>query len=73
MRYRARNYPSTLNSAELEKWQAHRKNRFTVDNKNTCLSIAECQLEIAQLAERYIDDKRKLSLLSSLTRFIEQL
>ncbi len=73
MRYRARNYPSTLNSAELEKWQAHRKNRFTVDNKNTCLSIAECQLQIAQLAERYIDDKRKLSLLSSLTRFIEQL
>lgn len=73
MRYRARNYTSTLNDSELNKWQTHRKNRFTSDNKKTCLSIAECQLEIAQLAEQHAQDAKKLNLLSSLTRYIEQL
>lgn len=73
MRYRGRNYPSTLDSGELESWQAHRKNRFTQNNKIDCLSVEECQLEIAKLAEQHADDKNKINLLSSLRHFLEQL
>ncbi|MFQ3249667.1 MAG: exodeoxyribonuclease-1 [Glaciecola sp.] len=73
MRYRARNYPNTLDQSELDKWQLHRKTRFTTDNKETCLSISECQLEIAELAEKYADDAKKLKLLTTITRYIEEL
>jgi exodeoxyribonuclease-1 len=73
IRYRARNYPSTMDSDELQKWQAHRKARFMDDNKKSSLSIAECQLEIAKLAERHTDDKKKTNILASLSLFIEQL
>jgi exodeoxyribonuclease-1 len=73
MRYRARNYPQTLDQSELDKWQSHRKARFTTDNKKACLSIAECQIEIAELAEKYAEDSKKLTLLSTITRYIEEL
>lgn len=72
-RYRARNYPNTLDQTELDKWQSHRKSRFTIDNKKTCLSIAECQLEISQLGEKYADDAKKLKLLSTISRYLEEL
>jgi exodeoxyribonuclease-1 len=73
MRYRARNFLTTLDQAELDKWQDHRKARFTTGNKKTCLSIAECQLEIEELAEKHADDVKKINLLSTVTRYIEQL
>nr|WP_297349337.1 exodeoxyribonuclease I [uncultured Glaciecola sp.] len=73
MRYRARNFPNTLDQSELDKWQAHRKARFTTDNKKSCLSIAECQMEIATLSEKHADDMKKTNLLSTVTRYIEQL
>jgi len=73
MRYRARNFPNTLDQSELDKWQAHRKARFTTDNKKSCLSIAECQIQIAELSEKHADDVKKINLLSTVTRYIEQL
>jgi exodeoxyribonuclease-1 len=73
MRYRARNFLNTLDQSELDKWQAHRKARFTTDNKKTCLSIAECQMEIEELAEKHADNVKKINLLSTVTRYIEQL
>jgi exodeoxyribonuclease-1 len=73
MRYRARNFLTTLDQAELDKWQDHRKARFTTGNKKTCLSIAECQMEIEELAEKHADDVKKINLLSTVTRYIEQL
>lgn len=73
LRYRARNFLNTLDQSELDKWQAHRKARFTTDDKKTCLSIAECQMEIEALAEKHADDVKKINLLSTVTRYIEQL
>ncbi len=73
MRYRARNFPHTLDQSELDKWQAHRKARFTADNKKTCLSISECQSQITELAEKHTGDGKKMKLLSSITLYIEQL
>jgi exodeoxyribonuclease-1 len=73
MRYRARNFPHTLDQSELDKWQAHRKARFTADNKKTCLSISECQAQVAELAEKHAEDGKKMKLLSTITLYIEQL
>lgn len=38
-RYRARNYPETLNNDEAVKWKAHRKNCLTNDNGDGRLSL----------------------------------
>lgn len=73
MRYRARNFPHTLDQSELDKWQAHRKSRFTTDNKKSCLSISECQAQVAELAEKHADDGKKMKLLATITLYIEQL
>lgn len=73
MRYRARNHPNTLDQSELDKWQSHRKLKFTTDNKPSCLSISECQVEIAELAEKHADDKKKLKVLSTITQYLEEL
>ena len=72
-RYRGRNFPSSFDNQELETWQLHRKQRFIEQGKQTCLSLSECQQEIAILTEKYADDQKKMTILKSLTRFLEEL
>ena len=38
-RYRARNYPDSLNESEKNKWNEYRKAKFTSDNDNKTLNI----------------------------------
>ena len=72
-RYRARNYPATLDENELKRWQQHRKHRFTEESKTPCLSVSECQIELAELSEKYADDNKKLAILSAISRYLEEL
>ncbi|MBF7072938.1 exodeoxyribonuclease I [Glaciecola sp. MH2013] len=72
-RLRARNYPGTLEQHEFDRWQQHRKTRFTMNAKKQCLSVEECQQEMAELAERFADEPKKLAVLSAVARYLEEL
>lgn len=69
-RYRARNFPQTLNAHEIEKWQRHRHMRFSDDAKQTCLSAAEFQQKLVDLATSFATNTKKLSILRDLEKYL---
>ena len=48
-RYRARNWPQTLNAGEAERWNEFRRMRLTVQTDATALTLPDYFAEIAQL------------------------
>lgn len=69
-RYRARNFPSTLDSSEIEKWQRHRHMRFTDGSKKTCLSVHEFQQTLIDLSGRYEQNPKKIRILRDLEQYL---
>ncbi len=45
-RYRARNYPETLNDSENLRWLAHRRSRLTQKTENGDLTLIEYMTEL---------------------------
>lgn len=72
-RYRARNYPNTLNADELEKWQRHRHMRFSDTEKPTSLSAQEYQQTIVELSMKYANNPKKMGVLQALERYLNSL
>ena len=48
-RYRARNWPDTLNADEADRWNEFRRERLTVHTEATALTLPDYFAEIAQL------------------------
>ncbi|HEX7916325.1 exodeoxyribonuclease I [Rudaea sp.] len=48
-RYRARNWPQTLDAAELDRWNDFRRTRLIVQTEATALTLPDYLAEIAQL------------------------
>lgn len=71
-RYRARNFPQTLNQAEQDEWQNFRAKRieFAPDGG---LTLQEYNWQIDELRKQYSDDSGKISVLDSLKQWGEKL
>ncbi|GKX54387.1 exodeoxyribonuclease I [Leminorella grimontii] len=66
-RYRARNYPHTLDDGELQRWHAHRQAVLTQER---LLAYAE---KIEALAEQHTDSEEKIALLKQLYLYAQKL
>lgn len=66
-RYRARNYPKTLDDSEQRRWLAHRQAVLTPER------LEQYVQKLEQLAQTHADNAQKLTLLKSLYRYAEEL
>jgi exodeoxyribonuclease-1 len=62
-RYRARNWPDTLTSAERERWDAYRRTRLCEDRGLSEFTFESHRAELAALRRAHADDGRALALL----------
>lgn len=68
-RYRARNWPASLSSAEQQRWQAHRTERLLDGGAVSGRSWSSLQSELATLRSEQADNADKLALLSAVEDF----
>lgn len=71
-RYRARNFPATLNDTELARWQGFCRDRLEHPPRGA-LSAQDFVLALENLAERHQNDGQKMALLKSLYDYAAQL
>ncbi|MGB5855983.1 MAG: exodeoxyribonuclease I [Oceanisphaera sp.] len=65
-RYRARNYPHTLNEQEWQRWRQHCQDRLS--------ELAEPYMQrLEQLVIEYQEDETKLALLHAVARYVQSL
>jgi exodeoxyribonuclease-1 len=69
-RYRARNYPYTLNSEEQQKWQQYCTNKLQYGEKGL-LSIEEFMQKIENLVHEYESNEQKMKVLKSLYQYVQ--
>ena len=69
-RYRARNFPSTLDASEIERWQRHRHVRFTDGAKKSCLSVHEFQQKLIDLSSQHSQNPKKIRILRDLEQYL---
>jgi len=69
-RYRARNYPYTLNSKEQQKWQQYCTNKLQYGEKGL-LSIEEFMQKIENLVHEYESNEKKMKVLKSLYQYVQ--
>lgn len=73
-RYRARNYPDTLNEDERERWEQHRVNRLmAVPPATPALTFAQFAPLLEQAAMRVADDPIKLQWIHELQMYAESI
>ncbi|MDF2177582.1 exodeoxyribonuclease I [Aliiglaciecola sp. CAU 1673] len=72
-RYRARNYPATLNQDELEKWQRHRQYRLLDNDSPASIHLEEFLLEIEHLGQEHQQDSNKLAILRALYQYAKNI
>ena len=70
-KYRARNYPYTLDVQEQQQWQQHCRNTLEYGGKGR-LSMEEYLLTIENLVHEYEDNQSKMSVLKALYQYIQQ-
>ncbi|KFX07135.1 exonuclease I [Pectobacterium betavasculorum] len=66
-RYRARNFPGTLDDREQQRWLQHRRAIFTPERLQSYLS------ELSDLYQRHEDDKEKMTQLKALYAYAQEL
>lgn len=72
-RYRARNYPHTLNEDELSRWQAYRQAKLVDQPSGNGLSLTTFMDQLNLLAEQYANDPNKLAILRALANYAQNL
>ncbi len=69
-RYRARNYPQSLEPEDQQRWAEHCRERIH-DGVSGYLNLEQFQSKIMQLAQEHEDDSTKLTLLKHLAGYAE--
>jgi len=69
-RYRARNYPHTLTSAEQVQWQQYCQSKLQYGGKGI-LSLDEFMIKIENLAHEHEENKGKMSVLKALYEYVQ--
>ncbi len=72
-RYRARNFPETLDDSEMTRWQHHRRSRLTDSDSPASITMEAYLLTLEQLAHEYSDDPNKQAILRALYQYAENL
>ncbi|MBT1065167.1 exodeoxyribonuclease I [Bowmanella sp. Y26] len=72
-RFRARNYPATLNADELNKWQEHRRFRLLDSSSPASLHMEEYLREVERLGHVYQQDGNKLAILRALYQYAQSI
>jgi len=70
-RYRARNYPFTLNVEEQQRWQNYCQNKHQYGGKGI-LSLEEFMLKIENLAHEHEKNTTKMNILKALYQYVQQ-
>lgn len=70
-RYRARNWPATLNQAEQIRWRQHRSERL-IDGGHGGLSRTALAARLAELRQAHADDARAQALFQAIEEFADQ-
>ncbi|OUS31409.1 exodeoxyribonuclease I [Thalassotalea sp. 42_200_T64] len=68
-RYRARNYPHTLDMAEQQKWKQYCQNKLSAGING--LSYDEFMMEIENFAHQYENNKPKMAVLKALYEYVQ--
>jgi exodeoxyribonuclease-1 len=71
-RYRARNWPETLDADERETWDDFRLTRLTDPSFGASITIETYQQRLAELAETHATDPNKLAILEALSQWGER-
>lgn len=72
-RYRARNFPSTLDSREMEKWQMHRKDKLMTGVGSPNLTTDQFMIELENAANENQDSDKAIEILKALYQYSTQL
>jgi exodeoxyribonuclease-1 len=73
MRYRARNWPETLNPDECEQWDAWRFGRLTDPDGGGSIHLDKYEEQLAALAQTHAADPAKLRIIEELAAWSETL
>lgn len=71
-RYRARNYPGTLNQAEIERWRNHCRQRLLSGSKHH-LNVDDFILELERLSSEHEQNARNMQIIKALADYIQSL
>lgn len=72
-RYRGRNFPNTLDSEEMLKWQRFRQYRLTDPNSPASIKMQNFMQEVEVLMAETQENPKKLSILKLLVQYAENL
>jgi exodeoxyribonuclease-1 len=72
-RYRARNFPQTLNDQEMQRWQRHRHYRITDPDSPGSIKMPEYVMQLEQLATEHQHDPSKQAIIRALYQYAENL
>lgn len=72
-RYRARNFPATLDETELAKWQRHREFIFLDPASPASIKMPEYMQQIELLMQEHANDPNKKAILNALVKYAENL
>jgi exodeoxyribonuclease-1 len=73
LRYRARNWPKTLNAAERAAWEEFRRYRLTDPNAGGSLTLDVYRETLARLSAEHAADPARLALLAELAAWADGL
>ncbi|MFT4928892.1 MAG: exodeoxyribonuclease-1 [Phenylobacterium sp.] len=72
-RYKARNYPFSLNEQEQMKWQNYRKEKLMDGKDSPNLTMAEFTIELENMAHEHAEDVEKMGVLEALYKYVQQM
>jgi exodeoxyribonuclease-1 len=72
-RYRARNWPETLDEAERETWDGYRFERLTDPEGGASIALDAFEERLVALREEHAADPERLALLDALAEWAERL
>jgi exodeoxyribonuclease I len=72
-RYRARNFPTTLDEQEIQNWQRHRQFRLMDKDSPASIKMQDYVQQLEFLSQEYAQDPDKLALIKALYRYAENL
>ncbi|GAB5378896.1 MAG: exodeoxyribonuclease I [Aliiglaciecola sp.] len=72
-RYKARNYPSTLNHEQVMQWQKHRQHRLADPESTASIGLDEYIMQIEQLSTEHQNNPEKQAILRALYQYAENL
>ncbi len=72
-RYRARNYPETLNDGDIKRWNEFRHQRLLVSNGESGLTFDDFKQSVIDLRQRDDPDKESIKILDEIDQYAQDI